>query len=193
MKNYYRLAVKYFIETNNDDQLQITYKEVENYLEHLYQYEWYYYFDPEIIPTRLYKNLSKENKYLALLILLRNSIENTEILKLINNFKYRSCEAIFSSRNYNNDLFKFSMNKVLRSQEAEKLELEKQTEKIKHELRNLSNEVICPTPYKIKQQFKTDGFSLIFSVSIMLLSMLLIGFHIFIYSSNPYMFNHIDK
>ncbi len=62
MKNYYKLAIKYFIETNNKEQLAIVYKEIENYLEHYYQYEWFYNFNPKNIPLNVYNRLSDENK-----------------------------------------------------------------------------------------------------------------------------------
>jgi len=120
----------------------------------------------------------------------RGSIKKFEIIKLINNYRFRRCEEIFSSRTYNNDLFKFSIDKVLESQKKEKIELEKQKEKISNELKNnmISNEKV----YRNKTiEILKNNISLYCSVVLLIFSMGLIGLHYFIYSSNPQIFNHV--
>jgi len=64
MKNHYKIAIKYFIETNNEVQLVIAYKEIETYLEHYNQYEWYYNFNPENVSAIFFNLLNEENRYM---------------------------------------------------------------------------------------------------------------------------------
>ncbi len=120
----------------------------------------------------------------------RRLIETYEIAKLMKNFKYRKCEEIFSSRNYNNDLFKFSIDKVLEFQKKEKEELEKQSQKIRNDLKILSSDKTNRS--KIIDSLK-NNISFYFSVVLMLFSMMMIGLHFCIYSSNPLLFNQIPQ
>lgn len=53
MKIKYKIAIKFFTETNNEEQLTIAYNEIENYLQQYYQFKWYYEFDPESIDPNL--------------------------------------------------------------------------------------------------------------------------------------------
>jgi len=187
MKHYYKIAIKFFIETNNSVQLAFAYKEIENYLKHFNQYEWYYNFNPEKVQPAIYDLLSEEQRYFYLLKfkITRENLRKYEIIKLINNYKFRKCEEIFSSRNYNNDLFTFSIDKVLESQKKEKEELESQSQKIRNELKSLSND-------KTERNIIKNNISLYLSGFLLLFSMALIGLHYFIYSSDPLIFHQIQ-
>jgi len=64
MKIKYKIAIKYFTETNNEEQLIIAYNEIENYLQHYYHFKWYYKFNPTVqIDTNLQSLLSEQNRF----------------------------------------------------------------------------------------------------------------------------------
>jgi hypothetical protein len=45
MKLKYDLAIKFFTETKNEDQLNIAYKEIENFLNVFHNFKFYFSFD----------------------------------------------------------------------------------------------------------------------------------------------------
>jgi hypothetical protein len=44
MKNKYILAVKFFTETKNDEQLILSYKEIESFLDNFYTFKFFFKF-----------------------------------------------------------------------------------------------------------------------------------------------------
>lgn len=62
MKNKYELALKYYTETKNEEQLQIAYKEIEFFNSICELFMWYYHFDLTSIDNYIYEKLSEEEK-----------------------------------------------------------------------------------------------------------------------------------
>lgn len=62
MKNKYKLAIKFYTETRNEEQLQIAYKEIDKFYEIYYLYKYYYTFSPKRINKQIFPMLSEEEK-----------------------------------------------------------------------------------------------------------------------------------
>ena len=62
MENKYRLAIKFFTETKNEEQLSIAYKEIELFRETYESFLFYFAFDGKNIEKKHYDMLSEENK-----------------------------------------------------------------------------------------------------------------------------------
>ena len=62
MENKYQLAIKFFTETKNEEQLNIAYKEIEQFMQTYENFLFYYSFDPQNIATKYYDSLSEESK-----------------------------------------------------------------------------------------------------------------------------------
>jgi len=63
MKSKYILAVKFFTETKNEEQIEISYKEIERFLDTYTEFMWFYNFNPENIEEYLLKQLPEDLKY----------------------------------------------------------------------------------------------------------------------------------
>lgn len=66
MQSKYSLAIKFFTETKNEEQLNLAYKEIENFLTTYEEFTFYYYFDPLKLDSNVADGLSQENKYFSL-------------------------------------------------------------------------------------------------------------------------------
>jgi len=64
MENKYQLAIKFFTETKNEEQLNIAYKEIELFMQTYENFLFYYSFDPQNIAIKYYEALSEESKNL---------------------------------------------------------------------------------------------------------------------------------
>jgi len=64
MKVKYKIAIKFFTETNNEEQLTIAYNEIESYLQHYYHFKWYYEFTTAKIDLHLQSLLNDDDRYL---------------------------------------------------------------------------------------------------------------------------------
>ena len=62
MENKYRLAIKFFTETKNEEQLEIAYKEIDKFMETYENFLSYYKFDPKNVSEEILSKLSEENK-----------------------------------------------------------------------------------------------------------------------------------
>lgn len=62
MENKYHLAIKFFTETKNQEQLIIAYKEIESFMQTYENFLFYYNFDPKNIATKYYDALSEESR-----------------------------------------------------------------------------------------------------------------------------------
>jgi hypothetical protein len=63
MEEKYRLAIKFFTETKNEEQLNIAYKEIDTFMETFENYLSYFTFDPKNISEDVFTHLTEENKY----------------------------------------------------------------------------------------------------------------------------------
>jgi hypothetical protein len=62
MKNKYKLAVKFYTETRNEEQLQIAYKEIDQFYENYYLFKFYYKFSAKKISKSIFSMLNEEDK-----------------------------------------------------------------------------------------------------------------------------------
>ena len=100
-------------------------------------------------------------------------------------YKFRLSEELFSNGEYNYELFKYAIEKVLESEKKEKEERGRNNPEIK--MKKLVKEE--KNTQKTIEANKRNILSLYFSFLILIFSMLLIGFHYFLYSSYPNYFN----
>lgn len=63
MKSKYNLAIKFFTESKNEEQLNISYTEIENFLTAYFNFKFYFNFSIESIPQSIKEKLSDEEKY----------------------------------------------------------------------------------------------------------------------------------
>ena len=62
MKNKYHLAIKFFTESKNEEQIEISYKEIENFMETYEEFKYFLNFTVEIIPIELIETLTEEER-----------------------------------------------------------------------------------------------------------------------------------
>lgn len=62
MEHKYRLAIKFFTETKNEEQLNIAYKEIDNFMQTYENFLFYFTFDSENINQKYYDGLSEAHK-----------------------------------------------------------------------------------------------------------------------------------
>ena len=63
MHSKYNSAVKFYSDSKNDVQLDLSYKEIENFMDLFDKFRWYFSFDPSNISDETYNSLSEENRY----------------------------------------------------------------------------------------------------------------------------------
>lgn len=114
IKNKYILAFKFFTETKNYTQLDLTYKEYEEFYGIYNKFKFFYKFSPNSINKTVLKYLTeKERKILF------ESNNN----KIVEKNRMNICEYIFMNGHYNNELYKFAVDKIF---EEEKNQNEKE-------------------------------------------------------------------
>lgn len=62
MRSKYNLAIKFFTESKNEEQLELSYKEIENFMSTFEEFKFYLRFSPSEIPTVVTENLTEEEK-----------------------------------------------------------------------------------------------------------------------------------
>ena len=62
IENMYNLAIKFFTELKNEEQLNITYKEIENFMEIYQNFLFFYNFNPLKIKLEYIEALSEDLK-----------------------------------------------------------------------------------------------------------------------------------
>ena len=62
MENKYILAIKFFTESKNEEQMEIAYGEIESFLETFENFLFYYLLDPKNISENYLSSLSDEVK-----------------------------------------------------------------------------------------------------------------------------------
>ena len=108
MKKKYNLAVKFFTETKNEEQLDLTYKEYEIFYEIFSQFKYFYKFSIKSLDKTVIEKLNE------------NEIRNLINEKLIERNKLLICESIFLSGNYNVELYKYVVDKIFEEEKNKK-------------------------------------------------------------------------
>ena len=110
IKKKYNLAVKFFTETKNKVQLDLTYKEYESFYENFNLFKFFYKFSINSLEKKVTEQLNDNEK--KKLFDIKNS-------KIIEKNKIFICEYIFTNGNYNAELYKYVVDKILEEEKNE--------------------------------------------------------------------------
>ena len=124
IKKKYVLAFKFFTETKNYTQLNLTYKEYESFYDLYQKFKFFYKFSPEKVDAALTPNLKPTQKKFLL---------DAKNKKLIEKNKMNICEYIFMNGNYNNELYKYVVDKIF-EEEKNKNENDTKLNEIKKDI-----------------------------------------------------------
>ena len=122
MKSKYNLAVKFFTETKNKEQLDLTYKEFEGFHEVFEQFKFFYKFKIESIDPKAINQLSEEEKKM---------LQDPNTSKIIERQRANICEYIFSHGNYNLELYRYALDKIFEEDRKKAEEEEKKKEALR--------------------------------------------------------------
>ena len=125
IKKKYNIAVKFFTETKNQLQLDLTYKEYESFYDIFKQFKFFYKFSVNSLDKKVIEQLNDNEK---------KKLFDSKNQKIIEKNKNIICENIFINGNYNAELYKYVVDKIL---EEEKNEFEKNSKMNK--LQNILN------------------------------------------------------
>ena len=119
MKSKYNLAVKFFTETKNDEQLALTYKEFESFHKSYENFKFFYKFKLNELDPKIKNQLTPEEQKL---------LDEGDLGRYIDEYKYKVCENVFSEGNYNIELFQYALEKVFEEERKAEEEKEKEEE-----------------------------------------------------------------
>ena len=169
IKKKYNLAVKFFTETKNKDQLDLTYKEYEALYEVYNQFKYFYKFSINSVEKKVLENLNDNEK---------RKLFDEKNKKMIERNKKCICEYIFAHGNYNVELYKYVVEKIFK-EEKDKKEIENKSKlNIFLEVLNLS---------------KRKYFILKTSICFIILSIVSFGFQIYYFKNMRAGITDIDK
>lgn len=160
MKSKYNLAVKFFTETKNKEQLELTYKEYESFHETFEQFKYFYKFEINSLDSKIINRLNEEEKKM---------LEDPNTPKLIEKHKTNLCEFIFSRGNFNIELYKFALDKIFGEERAKMEEQRKKEEAMRPK--------VSWTQYLMK--LTKGNFSIYISICFIIFTLGAIGFQIF--------------
>jgi hypothetical protein len=63
MKKKYAMAIKFFTETKNEEQIEISYKEIESFMSNFSSFKFFYKFEVFNIDEKSLAKISEETKY----------------------------------------------------------------------------------------------------------------------------------
>ena len=125
IKKKYILAFKFFTESKNYPQLNLTYKEYETFYDIYQKFKFFYKFSStSILNDNIFINLSPHEKRI---------LNDLNSKKLIEKNKMNICEHIFMNGNYNNELYKYSVDKIF-EEEKNKNEKDNKLNSIKKDI-----------------------------------------------------------
>ena len=113
IKKKYNLAVKFFTETKNQSQLDLTYKEYESFYETFYMFKKFYKFSVNSIEKKVIEQLNDKEK---------KNLFDINNIQLIEKNKKCICNYIFINGNYNAELYKYVVDKLLEEEKNKKEE-----------------------------------------------------------------------
>ena len=125
IKKKYILAFKFFTESKNYPQLNLTYKEYETFYDIYQKFKFFYKFSStSILNDNIFINLSPHEKRI---------LNDLNSKKLIEKNKMNICEHIFMNGNYNNELYKYAVDKIF-EEEKNKNEKDNKLNSIKKDI-----------------------------------------------------------
>ncbi len=174
MKLKYKVAVKFYTETKNQEQLEYAYKEIESFTENYKNFKYYYKFDFSI-QKQMFTLEELDLDYEIEVALIK---QNSEFVLFLDRFKFKKAEIVFQEGNYNLDLIKWAIEKV----QNKKKEIKKEDIDISTLLDS----------YKIIDNIYHEetswNISLFLWVALVILSIGLIFTHCYMYMKNPLKF-----
>ena len=122
IKKQYKQIIQFFSETNNQDQLDLTYYEYEKFMESYEQFKFYYKFQIDSIDPKVINRLKEDEKKM-----LMDETKFDFYLKRIMHL----CEDTYSHGNYNVEVFQFAFDTVMEEERKQIEEEEKRQEALK--------------------------------------------------------------
>jgi hypothetical protein len=165
MKSKYNLAVKFFTETKNDEQLKLTYNEYESFHKSYENFKFFYKFKYETIDPKLLNQLDEEEKKLLM---------DNNFMRIIDQHKARICEDIFGSGDYNIELFQYALEKVFEEERKEQEAKEKEEEAKRPKV----------TWSQYLMNLTKSNFSVYLSIAFVILSIFAIGAQFYFYGGS---------
>ena len=165
MKSKYNLAVKFFTETKNDEQLKLTYNEYESFHKSYENFKFFYKFKYETIDPKLLNQLDEEEKKLLM---------DNNFMRIIDQHKARICEDIFGSGDYNIELFQYALEKVFEEERKEQEAKEKEEEAKRPKV----------TWSQYLMNLTKSNFSVYLSIAFVVLSIFAIGAQFYFYGGS---------
>lgn len=168
MKLKYKVAIKYYTETKNEEQLNFAYNEIESFMENYQKFKWYYKFN-------FLKINSDELKLLQ--------IDESQQVFIETYFKYKMSDYVFQQGCHNLDLIKYAITKVCKDEKSSNKLSNIQIDQNK--LLNSKKNKIC---LFFNNENNQSNFSLIISFTMLIFSFILIFVHYYMYMRNPVKF-----
>jgi len=162
MREKYTLAIKFFTESKNEEQLTISYKEIESFLDNFFTFRFYFRFSPNNLNPEIVELLDEDEK---------NVIKEEEIIKLVDEFKYKLCEDTFSEGNYNFQLFQYALEKVFEEERKVREEEERIIEESKPKVSWLA-------------KISKSKFTVYLGAGLIVFSMGMVASHYYMYSGS---------
>ena len=125
MKKQYKQIIQFFSETNNPQQLDLTYDEYEKFMESYEQFKFYYKFEFDSIDPKVINRLNEDEKKMILDVS-KYDLYIKRIMHL--------CEDLYSHGHYNIEIFQFAFDSILEEERQKREEEEKKNNVLKAEL-----------------------------------------------------------
>ena len=125
MKKQYKQIIQFFSETNNPQQLDLTYDEYEKFMESYELFKFYYKFEFDSIDPKVINRLNEDEKKM----ILDASKYDLYIKRIIH-----LCEDVYSHGHYNLEIFQFAFDSVLEEESLKREEEEKKKDVLKAKL-----------------------------------------------------------
>ena len=185
MKLKYKVAVKFYTETKNEEQLNYAFKEIESFTEIYNNFKWYYKFNLE--------NIKNKNGYLIIEDLdLESEIDmelykgyKSDFVNFLDRYKLKIADSIFQQGSFNMDLVKYAIDKVLKKEKKINEEIDINS-LLNNAQPNSGSGINCKL-FPITER-TSSNLSLFFYFSLAVISLALIFTHYYMYMKNPLKF-----
>jgi len=176
MKLKYKVAVKFYTETRNQEQLNFAYKEIDSFSDNYNNFKWYYKFKLEKIKNDFnffsFTDLDINPEIEKLL-----TVVNSEFANYVDRFKYKMADSVFQHGNYNHELVKYAIDKVIKKQNEDSNHVDINT--------ILNSQTSSKSNYFSITEQTSSNISLLFMISFVIFSIGLVFTHYYMYLKNP--------